>query len=231
MQVSAFAVCVSHFTCTYMCNIQPPRTRLFGIHIWICVWSRLLIEWWRDLVCTLLSTELTHTAATNSYRFLCFSFVDSFCVFASVVTLWKDTGECSVLLRAMYEGCVHLSSLLTSAAHFFLLYRQTESTAASTLTNPGDNRTIGCVGTPLCTNLVKLVDVPEMNYTGKDVVNGAPCPRGEVCFKGGNVFSGYYLDPEKTAEAIDADGWLHSGDIGMWLPSQELKLIDRKKNM
>lgn len=63
------------------------------------------------------------------------------------------------------------------------------------------------------------------------MVNGAPCPRGEVCFKGSNVFLGYYLDPEKTAEAIDADGWLHSGDIGMWLPDQSLKLIDRKKNI
>src|SRR5207244_3005500 len=104
-------------------------------------------------------------------------------------------------------------------------------TAGSTITLPGDDKIFGNVGTPVPANLVKLVDVPEMNYTSKDVINGVPCPRGEVCFKGSNVFAGYYLDSEKTKEAIDDDGWLHSGDIGMWLPDQSLKLIDRKKNI
>ena len=64
---------------------------------------------------------------------------------------------------------------------------QTESTAASTLTMPGDDCSFGNVGTPLVCNLVKLVDVPEMNYTASDIINGAPCPRGEVCFKGTNI--------------------------------------------
>lgn len=54
--------------------------------------------------------------------------------------------------------------------------------------------------------------------------------QGEVCVKGTNVFNGYYKDPELTAEAIDGNGWHHTGDIGMWLPNGVLKIIDRRKH-
>lgn len=105
----------------------------------------------------------------------------------------------------------------------FEAYGQTECTAGCTITSPGD-WTSGHVGAPMNCNHVKLDDVPDMNYFS---VNN----EGEICIKGTNVFKGYLKDPEKTEEALDKDGWLHTGDIGRWLPNGTLKIIDRKKNI
>ncbi len=54
---------------------------------------------------------------------------------------------------------------------------------------------------------------------------------GEVCMRGGNIFTGYLDDPEKTAEALDPDGTLHSGDIGQFDDEGYLRIIDRKKEL
>ena len=53
----------------------------------------------------------------------------------------------------------------------------------------------------------------------------------QVCVRGPIVFQGYYKDEAQSREAIDDDGWLHTGDIGLWLPGGRLKIIDRKKNI
>ncbi|XP_041672361.1 long-chain-fatty-acid--CoA ligase 5 [Cheilinus undulatus] len=132
-------------------------------------------------------------------------------------------------VRFMVTGAAPISPAVLNflraslGCQIFEAYGQTECTAGCTFTMPGD-ATSGHVGVPLPCNVVKLEDVEEMNYFAS---NG----EGEVCIKGRNVFKGYLKDPEKTAEALDEDGWLHTGDIGKWLPSGVLRIIDRKKNI
>nr|WP_232077170.1 FadD3 family acyl-CoA ligase [Mycolicibacterium aichiense] len=54
---------------------------------------------------------------------------------------------------------------------------------------------------------------------------------GEVLVRGYSVMQGYFDDPAATAEAIDADGWLHTGDLGSFTESGRLKIVGRKKDM
>jgi len=111
-------------------------------------------------------------------------------------------------------------------------YGQTESTGASFVTRLLDNKSAGCVGGPCVNTEFKLVDVPEMNYTSKDLdEKGRPMPRGEMCIKGFGVFKGYYKDPEKTKETLDEEGWLHTGDVVQINRNGSIKIIDRKKNI
>ncbi|XP_065755863.1 long-chain-fatty-acid--CoA ligase 1 isoform X3 [Phocoena phocoena] len=132
-------------------------------------------------------------------------------------------------VRLMITGAAPVSATVLTflraalGCQFYEGYGQTECTAGCCLTVPGD-WTAGHVGAPMPCNIIKLVDVEEMNYM-------AAKGEGEVCVKGANVFQGYLKDPTNTAEALDKDGWLHTGDIGKWLPNGTLKIIDRKKHI
>ncbi|XP_027021023.1 long-chain-fatty-acid--CoA ligase 1b [Tachysurus fulvidraco] len=134
-------------------------------------------------------------------------------------------GKVRLMLTGAAPISAHVLTFLRAAlgCQFYEGYGQTECTAGCTVTLAGD-WSAGHVGPPLPCNLMKLVDVAEMNYLA---VNG----EGEVCVKGPNVFKGYLKDPEKTEEAMDQDGWLHTGDIGKWLPNGTLKIVDRKKHI
>jgi long-chain acyl-CoA synthetase len=107
-------------------------------------------------------------------------------------------------------------------------YGLTETCSASTVQDASIYQVnTGNVGYPLKCNQIKLVDVPDLGYFSTD----KPYPRGEIWIKGGNVSSGYYMEPEKTRDAYTNDGWFMTGDIGIWLEDGALRIIDRKKNL
>jgi acyl-CoA synthetase (AMP-forming)/AMP-acid ligase II len=72
------------------------------------------------------------------------------------------------------------------------------------------------------------VEVRVVDDDGVEVPRGTP---GEIVCRGYNVMQGYLDDPEATAETIDAEGWLHTGDIGVMDERGYLRITDRKKDM
>ncbi|HWS46364.1 MAG TPA: AMP-binding protein, partial [Acidimicrobiia bacterium] len=72
------------------------------------------------------------------------------------------------------------------------------------------------------------VEVLVVDEKGVEVPRGEP---GEVVIRGYNVMQGFIHDPEATAEAVDADGWLHTGDVGVMDARGYLRITDRTKDM
>nr|WP_042195606.1 AMP-binding protein [Kibdelosporangium sp. MJ126-NF4]CEL22112.1 Long-chain-fatty-acid--CoA ligase [Kibdelosporangium sp. MJ126-NF4]CTQ92893.1 Long-chain-fatty-acid--CoA ligase (EC 6.2.1.3) [Kibdelosporangium sp. MJ126-NF4] len=85
-------------------------------------------------------------------------------------------------------------------------------------------RKVGTVGVPVFDTEIKLVPVEGGDET---VPTGE---RGEVCVKGPQVMLGYHNRPEETADVL-VDGWLHTGDIGVFDEDGFLSIVDRKKDM
>ena len=109
-------------------------------------------------------------------------------------------------------------------------YGQTETAGAISI-GYGDDLERASLGPPMMCIQAKVVDVAEMNYRSTDMTDNLLTPRGELCVRGSNVTQRYFKDTEKTKEAIDTDGWLHTGDVAIILPQGQIKIIDRKKNI
>ena len=102
-------------------------------------------------------------------------------------------------------------------------YGLTEASPIVTF-NPLSRRDFsGATGLPLPGTDVRLLD-----QDGRDVAPGAS---GEVCIKGPQVMAGYWRQPQASAEAFTADGYLKTGDIGIVDPDGQLRIVERKKDL
>ena len=105
-------------------------------------------------------------------------------------------------------------------------YGQTESTPVVTMSDLEDPLEVraSTVGKALPCTEMKIVSL----------INGTTLPmgeQGEVCARGYMVMKGYDDEPEATARAVDAEGWLHTGDVGLMRPDGHIHLTGRAKDM
>jgi long-chain acyl-CoA synthetase len=102
-------------------------------------------------------------------------------------------------------------------------YGLTETSPVAS-TNPyGDTARLGTVGIPVPGTAFKIID-----DNGHELALGE---RGELCIKGPQVMKGYWHKPEASAEVLDAEGWLKTGDVAVIDPDGFVRIVDRKKDM
>ena len=126
---------------------------------------------------------------------------------------------CPIKTMRDVTGKMHLSELT-------ITYGQTECSPGMTMSRTDDPLELRCttVGKLLPQTEGKIID-PE---TGKEVPRGVP---GEIVTRGYHVMKGYYKMPEATRQAIDEDGWLHTGDIGTMDEDGNFRITGRLKDM
>ncbi|AIZ32078.1 long-chain-fatty-acid--CoA ligase FadD1 [Pseudomonas sp. K1(2024)] len=101
-------------------------------------------------------------------------------------------------------------------------YGMTETSPVAAV-NPSEANQVGTIGIPVPSTLCKVIDD-----------NGQELPLGEIgelCIKGPQVMKGYWQREDATAEILDSDGWLKTGDIAVIQPDGYMRIVDRKKDM
>jgi len=107
-----------------------------------------------------------------------------------------------------------------------IVYGLTETSPGITQTTPDDplELRVTTVGKPMAHTEIKIIDT----QTGRIVPRGTP---GELCARGYAVMKGYYRNPEATRQTLDADGWLHSGDLATMNDNDYCKITGRSKDL
>ena len=139
--------------------------------------------------------------------------------------------DVSSLQRIMSGGAMVAPELVsrvkaTCGPMVQIVYGQTECSPVISMTRHDDALAdlTGTIGQPL----------PNLDVAILDPNTGAVLPigaQGEICTRGYHVMTGYNDNPEATAKAIDADGWLHTGDLGRMDPRGYLAITGRVKEM
>ncbi|MEV6314390.1 AMP-binding protein [Streptomyces sp. NPDC051776] len=111
-------------------------------------------------------------------------------------------------------------------AEVSICYGMTETSPVSTQTRRDDDleRRTGTVGRVLPHIEVKIIDPA----TGRTLERGEP---GELCTRGYSVMLGYWEEPERTAEAVDAGRWMHTGDLAVMREDDYVQIVGRIKDM
>lgn len=147
-----------------------------------------------------------------------------------------DDHDFTTLRVVVYGGSPISEQLLVTGlervgCEFIQLYGLTESTGLATMLSPQDHHTGGpsarllkSVGTAAPGVELRVVD-PE---TGLD---RAPGEVGEIWLRSGQVMAGYWRQPEATAQVLDDDGWLHTGDAAHLDEHGHVFIVDRVKDM
>jgi acyl-CoA synthetase (AMP-forming)/AMP-acid ligase II len=134
-------------------------------------------------------------------------------------------------LRTIFSGAAPLGAELSEACMARLGcqirqgYGMTETSPVthSSPASPFEVK-LGSVGVPAPNTECKVIDLE----TGEMLPAGQ---RGEVCVRGPQVMKGYLNNPEATAQTIDKDGWLHTGDIGYFDDEAHFFIVDRAKEL
>jgi acyl-CoA synthetase (AMP-forming)/AMP-acid ligase II len=138
----------------------------------------------------------------------------------------RDLGSVEIIMSGAAPLGAELAERVTERIGCKVIqgYGLTETSPVTHLFRPdGENRP-GTIGPPLASTECRIVD-PE---TGADVGEGE---RGELWMRGPQVMRGYLNNPEATAATIDAEGWLHSGDVATVDSDGFFSIVDRLKEL
>ncbi|KEO87895.1 long-chain fatty acid--CoA ligase [Erythrobacter sp. JL475] len=127
---------------------------------------------------------------------------------------------------AMVQPALNKAAQETFGVPILIVYGQTETSPAITAAWPGDTgaELVETIGQP-CSHMEVSIRSPKDNSVC------AVDEQGEICMRGYNMMVGYNDNPKATAETIDADGWLHTGDLGSMSARGYVKITGRVKEM